>query len=230
MAGVDGGDEDIESGLAGWGDGGVVDGGVADVDGKVVGDDSFGLDVLDVAAVVVGEDDVVVWLFGVDFINAEVEHVGGAGVFFALHFSDRTGVSVEEGGDGVGVVGIHDDIICGDDFAVGGFDGGDGCAVEVGLFDGGGKPEIAAVFLEDGGHSFGYFAEAALDVVDAVFVFEVGEDGEECGAFPRGHAEVFGLEGEGDFEAVVLEIVFEDIDDGLAGGDVGGGFDESGAE
>ncbi len=96
VAAVDGGDKNIEPGLSGGGDVRVGDGGVADVDGHVVGDDAFALDVVDVVLVVVGEDDVVVGFVVVDFVEPKVEHEGGAGVFLFVEFFLGDGPSVHE--------------------------------------------------------------------------------------------------------------------------------------
>ncbi len=64
------------------------------------------------------------------------------------------------------------------------FDAGDAGSGEVEFFNRGVEAEFAAMFLEDFGHAFGDFAETSLNMVDAVFVFEVRENGEEGGALP----------------------------------------------
>lgn len=210
---VDRGDEDVDAGVSVGRDVGIGDGRVANVNGHVVRDGSFALDIGDVGAIVVGEEDVMVGGVVVDFVEPEVEHEGGAGVFFLSERVIGAGAIAHNGAHGVGVVGIDDDVIGGDFLTVFEFDRGDAGAVVVELFDGGVEADFAAFFFDDFGHGFRDFAEASLDVVDAESVFDVGEDGEEGGAFPWGHAEVFGLEGEGELEAEIVEIFVEDIDD-----------------
>lgn len=130
----------------------------------------------------------------------------------------------------MGVVGVDDEVIAFDGFSVGEGDGSGVFSVVIYLYDFGIELNFSAVFFEGFCHACGDVRESALDVVDAVGVFDVGEDGEEGWAVPGRHAEVFCLEGEGEFEAFVGEVFAENVHDGLGGGDVGECFEEVSAE
>ena len=230
VAGVHGGNEDVDLGVSGGGDGGVGDAGVADVNRHVLGDGFALEDLLEVTMVVIGEDDVMVGLLLINGVETEVEHEGGAGVLLLEEGLARLFFLAEDRASGVSVVSIDDELVTGEDFAIGEFDFGGAFTAVFDFLDLRLETDLAAFFFDHSAHAFGDFREAALGVVDAVPVFNVGKDAKKSGAFPWGHAEVFGLKGEGELETVVVEISAEDIHDGLGGGDVGEGFEEDWVE
>ncbi len=230
VAGIDGGNQDVEARLTGRCDVGVGDRRVADIDRHVIRDNFFALDVLDIVAVIVGKNDVMVRFLGVNFVQAEIEHESRARELLAFHLRFGFRVTIEQVRHRVGVIGIHDDVIAREDFAIFQFHAAALCAGELQFLDGGIEAQSAAIFLEKLGHAFRDFAQAALDVIDAVAVFDVGKNAEECGAAPGRHAEVLGLEREREFEAVIGEIIFQHIDDAFSGSDVGDRLHQGGAE
>lgn len=230
VAGVDGRDEEVELGVSGRSDGGVGDARVPDVDRHVLRNRPALEDLLQVAMVIVPEDDVVVGLVLVEFIDSEIEHESGAGVFFLEEFFAGFLFLTEDRAARVGVVGVDNELVARENLAVDELHFGRCFANILDFPDLGIEADFAALLFHHPGHAFRDFREAALGVVDPVFVFDVGKNAEEPGAFPGGHSEVFRLEGEGEFEAVVVEISAQHVHDRPGGGDMGEGFEKSRGE
>lgn len=130
------------------------------------------------------KDDVVVWLLFIDFIYAKVEHEGGARIFFLEEFFAGLLFLPEDTTTCIRIVCIDDELIAGQDLTIGQFDLGGGLANVFNLLHLGVETDFASLLLYYTSHTFGDFREPPLGVVDAVFVFDVGENTEEPGAFP----------------------------------------------
>ena len=68
------------------------------------------------------------------------------------------------------------------------------------------EPDVDAEIARRRRHALAHRAAAAERVPDAELVFEKGEEGEQARAAERRHAEVFGLEREGETDPGVAEI------------------------
>ena len=226
VAGIDGRNEDVELGMSLGGNGRIGDAGITNVEGHVFRDDFLPLNVCQILVVVVGKDDVMMRLVFVEGIKTKVEHEGGAGVFLLSEVLVCLLLFSKDGGAGVGVVGIDDQLIAVEFLAVGEADLGRIFTLVEDLFDFGLVANFAAFLSDDFGHAFGNFGETTLHVVDSMFVFDIGKDTKKGGAIPGRHTEVFGLKGESEFQTVVLKVVREDVHDRFGGGDVGEGFEE----
>ena len=226
VAGIDGRNENVELRMSLRGDGWIGDAGITNVERHVFRDDFLSLNVCQILVVVVGKDDVMMGLVFVEGIETEVEHEGRAGVFLFSELVVCLLFFAKDGGAGVGVVGIDDQLIAGEFLAVGEANLGRIFTLVEDLFDFGLVANFAAFLSDDFGHAFGNFGETTLYVIDTMFVFDIGEDTKKGGAIPGRHTEVFGLKGESEFQTVVLKVVREDVHDRFGGGDVGEGFYE----
>ncbi len=113
--------------------------------------------------------------------------------------------------------------VCVDDDGVG-FEGA-GCGLDAGglaafdehALDGLVEEDLHAQLFRDASHGAGDCAAAADRVEDAVLVFQEGEDGEEAGAAEGRHAEVLGLKGEAEADALIFEVHLEIAVEGFPG-------------
>ena len=224
VAGIDCRNENVKLRMSLGGDCRIGDAGIANVEGHVFRDDFLSLNVSQILLVVVGKDDVMMRLVFVEGIETQVEHEGGAGVFLLSEVLVCLLLFAKDGGPGVGVVGIDDKLIAGEFLAVGEADLGRIFTLVEDFFDFGLVANFATFLSDDFGHAFGNFGETTLHVVDPMLVFDIGKDTKKGGAIPGRHTEVFGLEGESEFQTVVLKVVREDVHDRFGGGDVGEGF------
>ena len=111
------GDEQVDAALAFGGEGGVDATGVADVDAGVLADGAVGGDIGEILLVFAADVDGVVREIDIA-VNAQVEHGGGAGVFFGvegLGLILRSCAVADVGGDEIfespGCVGVDEDVV-----------------------------------------------------------------------------------------------------------------------
>ena len=95
------------------------------------------------------------------------------------------------------------------------------------LFHGRLEPQLAAEFFEHIGHRMGDPVQAALHMIDAVAVFGERQDAEKRRAMPRRHAEVLRLEGEGELQPLLVEVIAEHVMHAAGGEHIGQGAQQT---
>ena len=221
------GDEQVDAALAFGGEGGVDATGVADVDAGVLADGAVGGDIGEILLVFAADVDGVVREIDIA-VNAQVEHGGGAGVFFGvegLGLILRSCAVADARGDEIlespGCIGVDEDVVVREGrVGEGTFvcDADAGCVVvatEGDFGHGGIGDDLDVEFVGEFGEGLHESVAAADWVPDAVFVLDERQDGEEAGAVKGGHAQVLGLKTHGEFDVRISEVAAELIVDAL---------------
>jgi len=154
-------------------------------------------------------------------LHAQVEHEGGereALLGERLRGPALEGTGRHQLGGGVAEVRVHDHLVRAFLLAVGQHHALDLAPVEEQALDRGLVAEGRTELARHLGHGDGNLGEAAARVEDAVAVLDEGDHRVETGAAPRRHAQVLGLEGEGDPGLLAREVAAEHLKEALAEG------------